>query len=213
MATFRLVLALHAPVIMPVVAPRLETLLLEGTRRLTQDWSSDHALPLVMDEALGGYRASQIIFAPTPNQPLAAQGIGLSTKMLNSDLTLVRKLPKRLRQDGGPDAQRLTQHQAIRSPYAYFYADGDMDECLRRLAVIRAVGRETKRHFGAFTVDRIEAVASNQWALRPWPADQREHVAELAGGTWVDDVLKLNAGYQAQPVVRPPRVLRDTHHG
>lgn len=209
MTTFRLVLALHAPVIMPVVAPRLDTLLLEGMRRLTQDWSSDHALPLVFDETLGGYRASQLVFAPTPDQPLAAVTAGLSTRMLQSDLTLASKVPRRLRQDGGVDAQRLTRHEAIRSPYAYFYAEGDPEECLRRLAVIRAVGRETKRHFGAFSVEGVEQVSTQQWALRSWPARQKAHAEALAGGTWINDALQLQRGGETHAVVRPPRVIRE----
>lgn len=212
MATFRLVLALHAPVILPVVPPRLDTLLLEGTRRLTQDWQARHPLPLVIDDALGRYRASQIIFASTPHRPLTAVQVGLSTKTLKSDLTLVKKLPKRLRQDGGPDAQRLTSHQAISAPYAYFYADGDAEECLKCLSVIRALGREHKRHYGAFSIEGVEAMDSTRWALRSWPEHEKARAAELVEETWIADQQRLGDGEPACSVVRPPRVIREVRH-
>jgi hypothetical protein len=212
MACFRLVLALHAPVILPVVPPRLDTLLMEGTRRLMQDWDTPHELPLTFDDKLQGYCASQLVFVSTPDHPLRAKQIGLSTKMLSSDLTLVKKLPARLRQDGGQDAQRLTQHQAIVAPYAYFYGHGDAYECLKRLSLIRAMGREHKRHFGAFTVAAVETITDQHWALRPWPAAQGRHAATLVASEWIDDRQSTVIGGAHQAVVRPPRVVKEVRY-
>ena len=209
MAGFRLVLALHAPVILPDVVPRLDTLLMEGARRLMQNWEDDHPLPLVFDDHVQGYRASQLIFGTTTQKPMVASSPGLSTKMLQSDLTLVNKLPKRLRQDGGPDAQRLTRHQAISAPYAVFYGDGDAHACTQLLSAISAVGREHKRHYGAFTIHSIEASESDRWALRPWPAENKSSASQYLETEWMVDQIATSVRGAQRPVIRPARVLRE----
>tara|TARA_R110002051_G_scaffold250392_6_gene309749 strand:- start:211 stop:873 length:663 start_codon:yes stop_codon:yes gene_type:complete len=219
MPAFRLTLALHAPVILPVVPPRLETLLQEGLRRLHQDWDTVHDLPLVFDRNIQGYRNSQLIFATTAKHGLIAQRINLTSRPLQGDLHLTQEIANRsikkpymIKLDGGPNAPRLTRHDAIRAPYAVFYADGDPEETLRCLQTIRAVGKEHKRYFGAFTVMGIERVTNERWALRSWPAGAANDAAATIDSPWIPDTQCLSIGQPEVAVVRPPRVIREPFH-
>lgn len=219
MAAFRLTLALHAPVILPIVPPRLETLLFEGLCRLHQDWETVHELPLMFDDTLGGYRNSQLIFATTPEHGLMAQHINLTSIPLLGDLHLTQEVAKRpikkpytIKLDGGPNAPRLTRHDAIRAPYAVFYAEGDSDKTLQCLQTIRSLGKEHKRGFGAFTVLGVERIKSERWALRAWPAGAADIAASKVETQWVPDTQWLAPGQSVTSVVRPPRVLKEPFH-
>lgn len=220
MSVFRITLALHAPVILPIVPPRLDKLLLEGKRRLTQDWETDHALPLVFDEELQGYRNSQLIFATTPKHGLFAQTIALASKPLQGDLHMTKDIvkrpinkPQKIKLDGGPNAPRMTKHSAIAAPYAVFYAEGDISETLACLGTIRAVGREHSRHFGAFSILGAERVKSAKWALRSWPASAEQRAKELLDIAWVPDQQALRVGQPDVDVVRPARVQKEVFDG
>ena len=220
MSVFRLTLALHAPVILPIIPPRLDKLLLEGKRRLTQDWETDHELPLVFDDELQGYRNSQLIFATTQKHGLYAETVALASKPLQGDLDITKEVaarsiqkPLKIRLDGGPNAPRMTKHSAISAPYAVFYAEGDISETLACLSTIRAVGREHARHYGAFTILGAERVKSTRWALRSWPASAEQRAKELLDIAWVPDQQALRAGQPDVDVVRPARVQKEAFDG
>lgn len=210
MTTFRLVLKLHAPVILPKVTPRLDVLLREGLRRQTQDWKTDHALPLVYDDDIGGYRASQLIFATMPGHFLSGTNVIMPTGLLRGEPVLSDLKQRNLRQDGGPHAPRLSRHRAYVAPYAVFYAEGDVEECCTYLSTIKAVGREHKRHCGAFSVHSVEPVTSSRWALRPWPLSQRTLAEKhVQTNDWIVDHQSVLTDGVEQPVVRPPRIIKE----
>lgn len=220
MPTFRLTLALHAPVILPTVPPRLETLLQEGLCRLHQDWETEHELPLVYDDDIQGYRNSQLIFATTREQWLTAQQVSLPSSPLRLNLHLSEDVSKRpltrpymIKLDGGPNAPRLTRYNAIRSPYAVFYAEGDPQETLNCLQTISAVGKEHMRNYGSFTIMGIESMQSQRWAIRSWPVESAEKARSLVDDVeWIPDKQRLKVGQPDVEVIRPTRVIREPLH-
>lgn len=205
MAAFRLLLRLHSPVVLPVVVPRLDTLLHEAACRLSQSWTADHALPLAFDDDLGGYRGSQILFGTTVNMPMMARHVTCPSSPESLDRHLVSN-PRRLQESGGPYVRRLSRHQAYLSPYLVFYGDGDPDRCADMLQLLDGIGREHGRGGGGFTVADVTPDSDEGWRYRSAPADTP---ADLLPYAPIRSRERLVQGGPNVDVVHPPRVARE----
>lgn len=205
-SSFRLVLQLHTPLVLPRVVPRLDTLLHEAACRRALDWSTPHPLPLAFDESQGAYRASQLIFGVMPSFGLEAHDIGLITHLHTLPLTAVRSLRAAVRMDGGDWAPRLTTHKGRLCPYLIFYAEGDPEACMDLLSEIPYLGLGYTRGHGATTLLDYETDEQQRWRQRSWrsPAMHRSmpYVPRV-------DHLALMPGSPDEPVYRPPRILRE----
>lgn len=207
---FRLILRLHTPVIMPVAAPRLDVMLHEAMCRLHQDWTTLHDLPLEKDPETGVYRASQLILGTTATRPLTAISQKLVTSVFRQDLHLAHKVKARF-MTTFPDGNKLTPHQGIGAPYALFYGVGDGQQCAELLSLLSGIGREHARHYGAFSVERLESSTAERWRLRPWPSDHPAGWAPCTE-TFSQDQLCLRPRQAPAEVMRPPRLLREVLH-
>ena len=82
--------------------------------------------------------------------------------------------------------------------------------CAELLSLLTGIGREHARGCGQFS---IEAVVSRpeddtRWCQRPWPVD-KAHAHAGQSYRPVVDHLALVPGDDDQPVLRPPRVLKE----
>lgn len=207
---FRIIMRFHTPLIMPVATPRLDILLHEALCRLHQDWTAAHELPLEKDSATGVYCGSQLIPAVTPSKPMVASSEKLVTAVFRQDLHLARNTKRRFGSQV-PDGNKLTSHQGISIPYGLFYGVGDADQCAALLSLLGSMGREHARHYGSFTVERLESTDAPMWRLRPWPIDYSEGWAPCRE-KFVEDHLALLPSQSSVPVMRPPRLMREVLH-
>lgn len=205
MACFRILLHLHTPLILPSVVPRLDTLLHEAACRLTQSWGHAHDLPLTFDTQFQAYRASQVIFGTTHDQPMMADQhiCPSSPEQLERDQL---SDSRRFREDGGGFVRRLSQHRAYLSPYLLFYGDGDPDRCVELLQLMDGIGREHGRSAGSFTVGDVMPDSDRQWRWRSAPASISP--AELPYAS-IRTHQRLTAGGAEMDTVSPPRVVRE----
>lgn len=202
---FRLTLALHTPVLLPMVPIRLDTLLHEAACRLNQDWAQAHELPLVFDSDIGGWRASQLYFVTTPTAPLATRKLTTVSSFDRLDRVQVRNAKMRFRAIGGYQP-RLTEYACLSSPFVRFYGDGDADACVALLELLDGIGRNHNRGGGQFSVSEIADDDTAGWRWRSWPA---ETTVELPF-TEVGALERLAPGGVDVAVRRPARVLRET---
>ena len=205
-STFCLRLQLHTPLILPLVVPRLDTLLQEAACRRALDWSCSHTLPLVFDETMGGYRASQLIFGVTPHAGLEAHPLSQITRIQQLPLLQARNVRAALRIDGGDWAPRMTHHQGLLSPYVLFYAEGDAEACIDLLQEMPHLGVGHTHGQGLVSVAAVTTLTQQSWRQRPWrQAEDHQGMSyspladELRMAPWGDD----------EPVFRPPRILRE----
>lgn len=207
---FQLVLRLHTPVILPIITPRLDTLLAEAVRHHRLDWESPvDELPLTWDEQRGGYRGSQAVFGTTAEHGLSGQTIELPSSVRQLPLHAAirgKKRVKSVKLDGASTAPKLTSHNGYLSPYLIFYGDGDPQACLKLLSMIHHVGKEHARGQGFFTVESVESDTGEGWRMRPWRSAD-DHTSDRY--TPVPDTLRMGLVGDDVPVFRPPRVLRE----
>lgn len=208
---FRLVLKLHAPLILPQTTPRLDSLLQEAMARRHQDWQTRHDLPLKFDSALGVYRASQMIFGMTAQQSIASSTIKFATQEHGLDRAKVKKPKRRIRKDGGIHVSKMTSHTGYYAPYVLFYAQGDPEAVERLLAMLSGIGREYANGFGYFTIAQTMLVhqgpgANQPWRFRPLPAGTTNDVPFDP----IPGVAHLVPNGEHVDVVRPRRMLRET---
>ena len=208
MATsFRLRLRLHTPVIMPPVAPRLDTLLEEATCHMRLDWASPvTSLPLSWDEEHGGYRGSQLIFGTTRTGSLEASTISLPSAVQRLPVTQAAMKKTTIRIDGGPYAPKISRHHGYLSPFLLFYGEGDPEGCAELLSLLAHVGREYLRGFGHFTIEAIDTVEGQGWRQRPWPTKVPHQGMPYEP---VPDRLRMMPRGQDVSVFRPPRILKE----
>ncbi|QJQ98756.1 hypothetical protein [Halomonas sp. PGE1] len=211
---FCLRLKLHTPLILPRVAPRLDVLLAEALRHLRLDWDTPiqaSDIPLTWDAELGGLRGSQLVFGTTPRSGLVAESVAFPTAIRRLPFTEVSPpIRKRITVDGGPTAPRLSEHPALLAPYALLYGVGDAMRCAELLTLLTGIGREHAHGCGEFSVESIEPLPDDdtRWCQRPWAIDRPEAHAEQPYRPVVDH-LALVPGGNDQPVLRPPRVLKE----
>ena len=211
MATaFPLRLRLHTPVILPVVTPRLDTLLAEAVRHQRLDWAAPvDDLPLTWDDQGGGYRGSQAVFGITAQHGLVGQVVKLpsSVTRLPAHAATRRNKPiKNIKLDGSGTAPKLTTHHGYLSPYLMFYGEGDPEQCLKLLSLIHHVGKEHARGQGHFTIEAVEPDPDEGWRMRPWRSAEH-HTSDRY--TAVPDTLRMGLTGADEPVYRPPRVLKE----
>lgn len=206
MEPFRLVLALHAPLVLPEVVPRLDTLLHEATCRLHQDWSRDYELPLVFDEARGLYRCSQLIMATTPttsiwpvNYSRPTNGEGLERASVSN--------PRKIRPNGGEFLERLTTYSAYWPPYVIFEAQGDAERCVGLLDLLDGIGREHGGGMGRFEVEALLPGDENGWQRRSLPDSSQPYWADSM--PTLSSFERLTVTGDPVAVIRPPRILRE----
>ncbi|WLI74012.1 hypothetical protein [Halomonas alkalicola] len=217
--TFCLRLKLHTPLILPRAAPRLDVLLAEAVRNLRLDWDTPiqaSDIPLAWDAELRGLRGSQLVFGTTPQSGLVAESVPFPTAIRRLPFSEVSPpIRKRITVDGGPTAPRLSEHPALLAPYALFYGVGDAMRCAELLTLLSGIGREHAHGCGLFSVESIESLPDDdgRWRWRPWATDKGHAHAEQPYPPVVDH-LALVPGGDDQPVLRPPRVLKEAlHHG
>lgn len=203
---FRLMLRLHTPLILPRVVPRLDTLLQEAACRQHLNWSQLHTLPLVFDDARGGYRASQLIFGVTPHHGLVAQEIGLTSGVSRLPFASASGMKSKLRIDGGPQAPKLTRHPALLSPFVVFYGEGQLEACLQLLSHTPHIGLEHARGQGAISIEAFQEDDRQHWRQRPWRQAAEHHGM---GYNAIPDQLRMHATGNDEPVYRPPRILKE----
>ncbi|PJX12707.1 hypothetical protein CWI66_16200 [Halomonas sp. 141] len=203
---FRLLLQLHTPLILPLVVPRLDTLLQEAACRRALDWSCYHTLPLLFDKARGGYRASQLIFGVTPHAGLEAQPQAKIGHIQRLPLLQARNVRAALRIDGGDWAPKMTHHQALLSPYVLFYAEGDPDACINLLQELPQIGIGHNHGQGMISVASVSPSTEQRWRQRPWR--QAEEHTGMAYSP-LTDTLRMAPWGTDEPVFRPPRILRE----
>lgn len=208
--SFQLLLELHTPLILPLVVPRLDTLLQEAACRRALDWSRYATLPLVFDEARGGYRASQLIFGVTPHAGLEAQPQAKIAQIHRLPLLQARNVRAPLRIDGGDWAPKMTHHQALLSPYVLFYAEGDPDACIDLLQELPQIGIGHNHGQGMIRVASVSPDSGQRWRQRPW-----RQIEEHAGMAYTPlaDTLRMASWREDEPVFRPPRILREVLAG
>lgn len=207
---FALILRLHTPIIMPRAVPRLDILLQEAMSRLHQDWETAHVLPLARCDEAGVYCASQLVLAITPDASLTSTTEALVSTVTRQDLHLTRDCKTTIRHTG-PDANRMTSHQGITAPFAIFYGRGDAEACAELMTLLSGIGREHARHYGAFSVERVQPDEQANWRLRPWPVAQSAQW-EDTGHRFIEDHLMLNPCQASEPVMRPRRLIREVLH-
>jgi len=207
MEPFRIVLALHAPIVLPDVVPRLDRLLHEASCRLHRDWSVQHALPLAFDGALGLYRASQLIMATTRASAIRAASYARPTRGQAMDLTVTRN-PREFKISGSKFLQKAGQYKAYWPPYAVFYGEGDGRQCARLLQLLDGIGREHSAGMGRFEIVDVRAAGrADAWQCRSLPPS--------CNPPWADtyhvlhDHEPLGVFGEPTPVIRPPRVIRE----
>lgn len=203
MEAFRLVLRLHTPVIMPRVAPRLDSILAEAVKRRDQNWHQVPDLPLVFDADIDGYRCSQVVFLITPTTTLSGVTVTLTDHLDGLDLMRATDA-RRLLVTGGAHKRRFSQHAAYVSPYLAFDGEGDVDEVIGLLDFIDGIGLECGRGTGSFDVDGVLPPVSEGWRYRPLP----EHTPHVPFDP-IPDRLRTKPGGVDVPVVRPPRILKN----
>lgn len=203
---FRLVFQLHTPLVLPLVVPRLDVLLHEAACRRALNWSCYPTIPLVFDEARGGYRASQLIFGVTTQQGLTAEPLAVITRLSTLPLLRAANVRAPLRIDGGDWAPKLTHHQGLLSPYVLFYAQGDPEACVDLLQEVPNIGKGHSRGQGMVSVMATQLDANERWRQRVWRSES-EH-ADMAY-TAVPDNLRLTCWGDDEPAYRPPRILRE----
>lgn len=207
MDAFRLILALHAPVILPEFVPRLDTLLHEATCRLRQDWTTEHELPLTFDQELGLYRCSQLIMATTPETSIWPVRYSRPTDGRGLERATVTNPPKRLMTNGGAFIEKLTQYDAYWPPYVVFDAEGDAARCTALLDLLDGMGREHNGGMGRFEVVSVRPTEQSAWQRRALPLSckpawaQRHHM--LRG------FERLTVFAEQTDVIRPPRIIRE----
>lgn len=204
MSGFALRLKLHTPVILSRVVPRLDTLLQEAQSRRYQDWSQPHELPLVFDQAMRGYRGSQLIFGITATAALQAVTHPCTSGVTRLPMAEASRPPNKISLTGGPEAPRLTKHKAYLSPFLLFYGEGDGEACADQLELLGGIGREHGRGAGSFTVDAVLQDVERKWRIRAWP----EGSADLPF-TPVRDYLRLVPHGSEEAAVRPDRLVRE----
>lgn len=221
--TFCLRLRLHTPLILPRAVPRLDVLLAEAVRHLRLDWRTPvqpDDIPLAWDSELSGLCGSQLVFGTTRQTGLAATGVPFPTAVTQLPFgEFSPPIGRRIKLDGGPTAPRLSQHAALRAPYALFYGRSDSQEdalrCAQLLTLLTGIGREHAHGCGEFSVEGIEPLPQDdtRWRQRPWAIERPEaHVGQPYRP--VVDHLALVPGGGDQPVLRPPRVLKEAlSHG
>ncbi|MBO9471053.1 hypothetical protein J7355_13210 [Endozoicomonas sp. G2_2] len=168
---FRMLLALHSPVLLTTVPPRLDGLLHEAACRLAGRWDVEHELPLSFDDEVQGYRASQIIFVSTPEAPAAAAKIPTVSSFDQLERHLVSDPLKRIDEAGGRFLTRLNKYPGYLSPYLVFYGDGDPESCAELIELLDGIGRGHTRGAGSFTVVSVEPDDTAGWQRRSWPGD------------------------------------------
>lgn len=203
---FRLLLQLHTPLILPLVVPRLDTLLQEAACRRALDWSCYHTLPLVFDEDRGGYRASQLIFGVTPHAGLEAHPLARIARIQQLPLLQARNVRAPLRLDGGDWAPKMTRHQALLSPYVLFYAEGDPEACTDLLQEMPHLGQGYQHGQGMISVIATQVDTQSRWQQRPW---REVTFHQGLSYTPLEDDLGMTAWGVDEPVFRPPRILRE----
>lgn len=204
--TFRLQLALHTPMVLPDVPPRLDILIHEAMCRVHRSWAREHALPLTFDEDIGGYRASQVVFGTTRDMPMSTHSVTCISRANELARDRVVAPKRRINEGGGGYIRRLTRYHGYLSPYLIFYGEGDPEACGHLLSMLDGVGREHARGSGAFTVTDITPVAGEWWRIR-----------SVAAGTPTSSLpyeairareRLLPTGVEVD-VLRPPRVIRE----
>lgn len=203
---FKILLALHTPVVLQAVPPRLDGLLHEACCRLHGDWACNHDLPLDRDPVLAGYRASQITFVSTPEYPLAASDFALVAQPEALDRHLVTEPPKKIKENGGPYSGRLSRYEGLICPYLAFYGDGDGEACADLLELLDGVGRLHMMGGGSFTVVGVEPDDSAGWRLRSWP---KKWACDAPAKANIPAIESLTVGGEDEPIVRPRRIMRE----
>lgn len=204
---FRLLLRMHTPILMPIVVPRLDTLLHEALSRMHQDWETQHVLPLDTDTETGVYCSSQLVIGVTPQRPMVASSEKLVSSVTRQDLHLASDVKRRFK-SVFPDGNRLTPHKGILSPYAVFYGSGDAEHCAALLSLLSGIGREHARHYGSFDVLNVAHDAGEHWRLRPWPVEYDKGWSSC-DTQFVEDRLSLMPCEVPASVMRPPRLIRE----
>lgn len=206
MSCFRLTLALHMPIIMPRVPIRLDALVNEAMCRITGDWSRAHALPLAQDEVVG-FHASQIVLAQTLDKPLSVMTLDMPDATKYLDRANVTDPPIPFKEDGGKRPKRLTHYEAILTPFAVFYGEGDGRACADLVTALDGMGREHMRGAGAFDVVEVADDDTDGWRLRAHRRDACD-ARELPFDP-VADAYALVPGGHDVPVWRPEHMLRE----
>ena len=214
---FRLQLRLNTPVILPRATPRLDILLAEAVRILHLDWerplqASD--MPLAWDDRLGGFCGSQLVFGTTAQHGMTAAHVAFPSHIQSLPFSEVSPpVSRRIKLDGGPYAPRLTERPALLAPYVLFYGIGNPTRCAELLALLTGLGREYASGYGHFSVESITRLddTDTRWRQRPWPADQHDAHASQPYAPSMDSLV-VCPGEEAQPVLRPPRILKEALH-
>jgi hypothetical protein len=207
MSGFRLLLAVHTPIVLPRVPPRLDMLVHEGLCRLHGDWSRTHDLPLTEDDT-AGIRASQLVFVQTVSTPLATTPLAMPDATGNLDRANVSNPPRPFKETGGPRPKRLTERAAIQTPYAAFYGEGDGQRCAELLSLLDGLGREHMRGSGSFEVIDVQADDTDRWRL----CAHRRDVVDVTTLPFdpIADERALTPHGQPEPVWRPEQIITET---
>lgn len=207
MDAFRLILALHAPVILPEFVPRLDTMLHEAMCRLHRDWTTEHGLPLTFDQALGLYRCSQLIMATTPETSIWPVRYSRTTVAAGLERAVVKNPPKSIEINRGGFLTKQSKYDAYWPPYVVFDAEGDASRCTALLELLDGMGREHGGAMGRFDVVSVRPSEPGAWQRRSLPPSYKptwaQHHHVLRG------FERLTVFGEQTDVIRPPRIIRE----
>ncbi|WP_111748562.1 hypothetical protein [Salinisphaera orenii] len=207
MPDFRILLAIHAPIVETLVAMRLDTLLTECVARQHQDWASPFELPLVFDPDWRGYRASQIVYLATPQQPLVSQQVTCVSSAASLERDQVKNPPTRIKERGGGMIRRVTQRPALLPAYVAFHGQGEAQACAELLTLLDGIGSLHSLGYGEFSIVSVDDDPSTRWRYRSRPADQATDDLDCRT---TRDYEPLMAYDTPEAVIRPHRILRAT---
>ena len=207
---FKLIMRLHAPVVMPVVPLRLDGLLTEALARLNNDWASDFPLPLVWDDTLGGYRASQLIFGVTAESPMTYHALYRPSNNDGLDRVAIRDPKVTISNKGGSGRKRLTPYDGYLAPFMVCYGQAPTEESAQSIPdlmnLLDGIGVMYQVGFGAFTCEPLLLDDAECWRHRSWPAESAD---QCPSKRTVHAVESLVPGGPNADVVRPRRIDRE----
>lgn len=207
---FKLTARLHAPLVMPAVPLRLDSLLTESLARLHNDWATPHSLPLVWDDTVGGYRASQLVFGVTADSPLCHQPVRRPSQNYSLDRTLVRDPRRVIPNNGGSARRRLTSYDGYLAPFVVCYGQApsatEADTIPDLLALLDGIGVMHQSGFGAFTHDTVLRDDATGWRNRSWPAAFADRCPARRAVRAIESLVPRGP---AVDVVRPRRIDRE----